>query len=187
VYLMAAVGWGAAPVPVTGKPVSHEEVLKGFQHVHPKAQDIIRHGKDWKPWVLCDRKPVKRWVDGRVALLGDAAHSMRQYFAQGACMAMEDAVCLAHMVVQLGQVEEALERYAGSPCCAPPVSSCNRARSERTSTIRPRARPARQRHADVDEPGRHVRQPGLALRWNRTYRGPAGAAGAVGGAHPRAA
>jgi 2-polyprenyl-6-methoxyphenol hydroxylase-like FAD-dependent oxidoreductase len=101
-----------APEPVAGKPVSHEEVLKGFQHVHPRAQDIIRHGKDWKLWVLCDRNPVERWVDGRVALLGDAAHPMLQYFAQGAAMAMEDAVCLAHMVASHpGEVETALERY----------------------------------------------------------------------------
>jgi salicylate hydroxylase len=101
-----------APEPVAGKPVSHEEVLKGFQHVHPKAQEIIRHGKDWKLWVLCDRDPVERWVDGRVALLGDAAHPMLQYFAQGACMAMEDAVCLAYMVeAHPGQVEVALESY----------------------------------------------------------------------------
>ena len=59
---------------------------------------IIRHGKNWKLWVLCDRDPVERWVDGRVALLGDAAHPMLQYFAQGACMAMEDAVCLSQML-----------------------------------------------------------------------------------------
>jgi 3-hydroxybenzoate 6-monooxygenase len=87
-----------APEPVAGKPVTDEEVLKGFQHVHPRAQAIIRHGSNWKLWVLCDRSPIDRWVDGRVALLGDAAHPMMQYFAQGACMALEDAVCLAYMV-----------------------------------------------------------------------------------------
>ena len=41
-----------------------------------------------------------RWIDGRVALLGDAAHPMLQYFAQGAGQAMEDAVCLPHMIAQ---------------------------------------------------------------------------------------
>src|SRR5215218_3944369 len=83
-----------APEPVAGKPVDEEEVLAGFRHVHPRAQDIIRHGTDWKLWVLCDRDPVEHWVDGRVAVLGDAAHPTLQYLAQGACMAMEDAVCL---------------------------------------------------------------------------------------------
>jgi len=66
--------------------------------VHARAQEIIRHGNNWKLWVLCDRDPTERWVDGRVALLGDAAHPMLQYFAQGACMALEDAVCLSHMM-----------------------------------------------------------------------------------------
>lgn len=101
-----------APEPVAGKAVGDEEVQKGFQHVHPKAQEIIRHGRDWKLWVLCDRNPVERWVGGRGALLGDAAHPMLQYFAQGTCRAMEDAVCLAHMVdAHPGRVEEALESY----------------------------------------------------------------------------
>ena len=83
---------------VAGRPVPVEEVMRGFEHVHPRARRIIEHGSDWKLWVLCDREPVARWVDGRVALLGDAAHPMLQYFAQGAAMAMEDGVCLAHMI-----------------------------------------------------------------------------------------
>jgi 2-polyprenyl-6-methoxyphenol hydroxylase-like FAD-dependent oxidoreductase len=87
-----------APEPVAGKPVSDDEVMRGFAHVHARAQAIIRHGRNWRLWVLCDRDPTERWVDGRVALLGDAAHPMMQYFAQGACMALEDAVCLSHML-----------------------------------------------------------------------------------------
>jgi salicylate hydroxylase len=101
-----------APEPVAGKPVSHEEVARGFEHVHPVARQIIDRGKDWKMWVLCDREPALNWVDGRVALLGDAAHPMLQYFAQGACMAMEDAVCLAaQMEAMPGDVEAALQTY----------------------------------------------------------------------------
>jgi 3-hydroxybenzoate 6-monooxygenase len=87
-----------APEAVAGKPVPDDEVIDGFRHVHERAQSIIRHGANWKLWVLCDRDPVENWVDGRVALLGDAAHPMLQYFAQGACMAMEDAVCLSHVM-----------------------------------------------------------------------------------------
>jgi 2-polyprenyl-6-methoxyphenol hydroxylase-like FAD-dependent oxidoreductase len=89
-----------APEPVAGKSVEEEEVMRGFERIHPRARDIIRHGTDWKLWVLCDRDPVNNWVDGRVALLGDAAHPMMQYFAQGACMAIEDGVCLATAVAQ---------------------------------------------------------------------------------------
>jgi salicylate hydroxylase len=85
--------------------------MAGFMHVHPTAQSIIRHGRDWKLWVLCDREPVENWVDGRVALLGDAAHPMLQYMAQGACMAMEDAVCLARMMADHDAPEPALRAY----------------------------------------------------------------------------
>ena len=101
-----------APEPVAGKPVSKEEVYRGFEHIHPRAQQIIEHGSDWKLWVLCDRAPVSNWIDGRVALLGDAAHPMLQYFAQGACMAMEDAVCLSHkMEAASGDFERAINAY----------------------------------------------------------------------------
>jgi len=100
-----------APEPVAGQPVPEEEVLMGFAHVHPTAQGIIRHGTNWKKWVLCDREPVENWIDGHVALLGDAAHPMMQYYAQGACMAMEDAVCLAHHVGQTDDLQKALSAY----------------------------------------------------------------------------
>ena len=101
-----------APEPVAGQPVSEDEVLRGFAHVSERAQNIIRHGRDWKLWVLCDRDPVERWVDGRVALLGDAAHPMMQYMAQGACMAMEDAVAFAECVDRHpGDTDAALAAY----------------------------------------------------------------------------
>ena len=102
-----------APEPVAGQPVSHDEVRRGFDHVAPVARQVIERGRDWKLWVLCDRDPVMDWVDGRVALLGDAAHPMLQYFAQGACMAMEDAVALAHeMAAAGGDAAAALPAYA---------------------------------------------------------------------------
>lgn len=102
-----------APEPVAGKPVAHDEVRRGFEHVAPVARQVIERGQGWKLWVLCDRDPVTTWVDGRVALLGDAAHPMLQYFAQGACMAMEDAVALAYeMAAAGGDAERALPAYA---------------------------------------------------------------------------
>jgi salicylate hydroxylase len=94
------------------RPVAHDEVMEGFKDVHPRAQAIIHHGRDWKAWVTSDRDPIERWVDGRVALLGDAAHPMLQYFAQGACMALEDAVCLAEELADRpDDVEAGLEAY----------------------------------------------------------------------------
>jgi len=112
VFNLVATCHNDAPEPVAGKPVAKEEVLGGFLHTHPRVQEIIKHGADWKLWVLCDRDPVEKWTDGRVALLGDAAHPMLQYFAQGACMAMEDAVCLAHVArARSGDFECAFEEY----------------------------------------------------------------------------
>jgi salicylate hydroxylase len=59
-----------------------------------------------------DREPVRHWSRGRVTLLGDAAHPMLQYLAQGACMAMEDAVCLADcMAAESDSIERAFLAY----------------------------------------------------------------------------
>ncbi|HSG94750.1 MAG TPA: 3-hydroxybenzoate 6-monooxygenase [Afifellaceae bacterium] len=91
-----------APAPVAGLPVAKDEVRRGFLHIHERARSIIEHGEDWKLWVLCDREPVDNWTDGRVTLLGDAAHPTLQYYAQGACMALEDAVCVAEMLAREG-------------------------------------------------------------------------------------
>ena len=68
--------------------------------------------ESWRMWVLCDRPPIKEWSRGRVTLLGDAAHPMLQYLAQGACMAVEDAVCLANKVEELqGDFATAFKAY----------------------------------------------------------------------------
>ncbi|MEM9524249.1 MAG: 3-hydroxybenzoate 6-monooxygenase [Pseudomonadota bacterium] len=111
-FNLVATCHNAASSPMAGKPVSHDEVCRGFEHVASVARRILDCGRDWKLWVLCDRDPILDWVDGRVALLGDAAHPMLQYFAQGACMAMEDAVCLAAELGETpGEVSRALTAY----------------------------------------------------------------------------
>jgi salicylate hydroxylase len=51
-------------------------------------------------WAISDRDPIRHWSQGRVTLLGDAAHPTLQSLAQGACMAIEDAVTLAECVEQ---------------------------------------------------------------------------------------
>lgn len=101
-----------AQSPVAGLPVEAAEVIAGFQHLHPTVRGIIERGTDWRLWVLCDREPVENWVEGRVALLGDAAHPTLQYLAQGACMALEDAVVLAETVgASPGDIPAALDLY----------------------------------------------------------------------------
>ena len=80
------------------EPGNREEILSRFGHIVPKARKLLEIPTEWRRWVLGDREPIENWTEGRVTLLGDAAHPMHQYFAQGACMAMEDAVCLADQV-----------------------------------------------------------------------------------------
>ena len=71
-----------------------DEVLPLFAHNCDKPMSILRVPKVFKRWMLRFREPVANWSDGPVTLLGDAAHLMLQYFAQGAATALEDAVCL---------------------------------------------------------------------------------------------
>ena len=80
-------------------------------------QDLVRAIQDWRCWVLCDRAPVSgadQLARGRVALLGDAAHPMRPYLAQGAGMAIEDAAALGHVLEHgsPGDPQVALQHYA---------------------------------------------------------------------------
>ncbi len=69
-----------------------------FKGQRPEVLRMLERIETWRMWVLCDREPVKNWSKGSVTLLGDAAHPMLQYLAQGACMATEDAVVLAEKV-----------------------------------------------------------------------------------------
>ncbi len=73
---------------------SPEEVQSYFQGICPRARQLIDLPKQWKRWATADREPIGQWSFGRVTLLGDAAHPTTQYMAQGACMALEDAVTL---------------------------------------------------------------------------------------------
>jgi 3-hydroxybenzoate 6-monooxygenase len=76
------------------------ELWAHFNGQRPEVLRMLERIETWRMWVLCDREPVKEWSKGRVTLLGDAAHPMLQYLAQGACMATEDAVCLADKVAE---------------------------------------------------------------------------------------
>jgi len=73
---------------------SKEEVESYFQGICPKARQLIELPKTWKRWATADKDPIDTWTFGRACILGDAAHPTTQYMAQGACMAMEDAVTL---------------------------------------------------------------------------------------------
>jgi 2-polyprenyl-6-methoxyphenol hydroxylase-like FAD-dependent oxidoreductase len=88
------------------------ELNERFAHAVPQVKELLGKIETWKMWVLCDREPVKDWSRGRVTLLGDAAHPMLQYLAQGAGQAIEDAVVLgAALEATRGDVAQAFAKY----------------------------------------------------------------------------
>jgi 2-polyprenyl-6-methoxyphenol hydroxylase-like FAD-dependent oxidoreductase len=79
-----------------------DELMEVFSRTTPHVQEMLGYvGKD-KNWVLHDREPRPGWTRGRTTLLGDAAHPTLQYLAQGACMAIEDAVVLSGKLAAAG-------------------------------------------------------------------------------------
>jgi salicylate hydroxylase len=94
---------------------SREEVQSYFDGICPRARQLIELPKSWKRWATADRDPIGRWTYGRATLLGDAAHPMLQYLAQGACMALEDAVTLGEALrVNEGDFARAFAQYERS-------------------------------------------------------------------------
>jgi 2-polyprenyl-6-methoxyphenol hydroxylase-like FAD-dependent oxidoreductase len=91
---------------------SKAEVESYFHGISPKARQMIELPKNWKRWATADREPIGNWVFGRATLLGDAAHPTTQYLAQGACMALEDAVTLGEALrTTQHQWDAALQLY----------------------------------------------------------------------------
>ena len=94
---------------------SREEVQGYFDGLCPRARQLIDLPKDWKRWATADREPIGQWTFGRTTLLGDAAHPTLQYLAQGACMALEDAVTLGEALrVNDNDFAKAFELYQRS-------------------------------------------------------------------------
>lgn len=77
---------------------SKEEVLSYFAGIHPGPRRLLDLPTSWRRWATADRNPTEHWGTGNITLLGDAAHPMTQYLAQGACMALEDAVTLGQAI-----------------------------------------------------------------------------------------
>ena len=91
---------------------SREEAMADFQDWHPTITKLIQEADVLHRWALFDRAPLTKWIDGRVALLGDAAHPMLPFLAQGAAMAVEDAWAVSTKLAKgVTGVENALEQY----------------------------------------------------------------------------
>jgi salicylate hydroxylase len=77
------------------------------------VREIIGAVDETYRWALYDREPLPRWSVGRVTLMGDAAHPMLPFLAQGACQAIEDAATLARLLrdADASAIPERLARY----------------------------------------------------------------------------
>lgn len=87
-------------------------LLDRFAKWHKSARDLLAAAPEWRKWPLFDRDPVTRWTARRVALLGDAAHPMLPFLAQGAAQAIEDAAALGEALVENpDNLDKALRAY----------------------------------------------------------------------------
>ncbi len=125
---LAASSDNGATVATAGVPVEKDAVRAEFAALGEAPHRLLELGEGWRTWVLVDRDPVADWCDGRVTLLGDAAHPMLHYAAQGACQALEDAVLLGELLdCSAAELPQRFEKY-------------NAERRERTARVQLAAR-----------------------------------------------
>jgi salicylate hydroxylase len=118
----AEAGWTA--------PGEREELLARYSAWNwcKPVRDFLAVPNRWSKWALHDLPPLRQWSDGPVTLLGDAAHPMLPFLAQGAAMAIEDAAVLADcMAHHPDDAPSAMRRY-------------ERARKRRTARVQRAAR-----------------------------------------------
>jgi salicylate hydroxylase len=96
-------------------PAISETVRNKIKTFAPSLQSLVESVGEWRQWSLYRMPPLPRWTSGRAVLLGDAAHPMLPFLAQGAVMALEDAVTLAANIASSKEdIEQALRRYEKS-------------------------------------------------------------------------
>jgi salicylate hydroxylase len=129
-------GWSAAG--------ARDELMRRFAGWDLQAQGLLAASERWLKWALYDRPAARQWGRGPVTLLGDAAHPMLPFLAQGGAMAIEDAVVLAACLAEASSAPDAaLRRYEGL-------------RRGRTARV--------QRHARQNSLVYHLEGPPAALR-----------------------
>jgi salicylate hydroxylase len=92
VIVIAKDSWGGADWSATA---DRQAVLDKVTPFAPELREVLASARDWRKWALYDLSPLERWSRGRATLLGDAAHPILPYLAQGGAMAIEDAATLA--------------------------------------------------------------------------------------------
>jgi salicylate hydroxylase len=120
VVVIAAEDWQGTEWDAQADAGPLRACLAGF---HPALADVLAAVAEWRKWALHRLPPLARWTSGRITLLGDAAHPMLPYLAQGGVMALEDALVLARWLSRGGdeapgvpgvqEVQRALLGYEG--------------------------------------------------------------------------
>lgn len=95
------------------QPGNVSEAVSEFAGWHDDVVQVVGAADDLRQWALYDREPISHWTDDRVTLLGDAAHPMLPFFAQGAAQAIEDSCALGACIagVSAPELPAALQRY----------------------------------------------------------------------------
>ncbi|MEA2905843.1 MAG: 3-hydroxybenzoate 6-monooxygenase, partial [Alphaproteobacteria bacterium] len=91
------------------------ELQDTYRDAHPPMRALLAMMDLQRRWQVGDREPIRHWHRGRVLLLGDAAHPPLQSLAQGACMAIEDGLCLGELIhATAGDVAAAFPKFAAA-------------------------------------------------------------------------
>lgn len=94
-----------------GRDISASTVMSCIEGYAGALRDFLSRGQDWRAWSLYEGEFLGRWSRGSVGLLGDAAHPILPFLAQGGVMALEDAVVLADLLAEAPNVATALRQY----------------------------------------------------------------------------
>ncbi len=110
VAIVPAEGWRNESWTAEGDVADMAAAFAGWD---PRVLQLVHSARETRRWAFYDRSPLERWTDRRATLLGDAAHAMLPFFAQGAAQAVEDAVLLAECLrgADRDSAPAALQRY----------------------------------------------------------------------------
>ncbi|MCW3768072.1 FAD-dependent oxidoreductase [Paenarthrobacter sp. PAE-2] len=113
-----------------------DELEAAYKDCIPAVQAALANLGTGIRWPMYDRDPIENWVAGRMVLMGDAAHPMLQYLAQGACQALEDAAVLQDASAGTVFTEEGINPAGWDEA----IRAFNSARAERTARVQRTAR-----------------------------------------------
>ncbi|VXB42392.1 3-hydroxybenzoate 6-hydroxylase [Arthrobacter sp. 9V] len=113
-----------------------DELQAAYKDCVPAVQAALANLGTGIRWPMYDRDPIENWIAGRMVLMGDAAHPMLQYLAQGACQALEDAAVLQDVTAGTVFTTDGVDPAAWDDA----IAAFNSARATRTARVQRTAR-----------------------------------------------